>query len=492
MADALAPNGSTVRLAPDVYLRTPGLTGTAAAYQPTGAGTRSLQDGVDAFVAAVERNDVQETLTVEIENPRELDAGSGTRAIAAEDAIELEVPAPADDEGQFLLYVSEDGALSWHLPEGTATDLDAMRGGPTRTFRIPRAVTHIEAAPGQRGLVGALGKKVLKLFAFKIIEVVGEKLGSAIAKRYEDSKRPHRLHVLEGWGEGGPVLTEATGEVLRSYGGRPTLLLIHGTFSSIRGGFGAFDRDTFATLSQRYGGQVLAFDHPTMSRGPEQNAAWLGDLLREHDAELEVDLITHSRGGLIGRVLAESSNLGASADVVTVNRAAFVAGPFEGTDLAHTSHHAALIDRVSNLLRFAPDNGVTDVLEMLIPALKHLALGISDGLPGLISMDPGGDFLTGRLNRGGTTQSTYFSAAADFEPGSVAGLAQFVFDTGADRVFGSKGNDLVVPRDGAHTVTGPHGFQIADPLLFESQDAVWHSSYWGQPRMNEALLTWLT
>ena len=51
---------------------------------------------------------------------------------------------------------------------------------------------------------------------------------------------------------------------------------------------------------------VLGFDHWTLSKSPDENAELLANQLRAFDADLmtggRVDLVTHSRGGLVGRV----------------------------------------------------------------------------------------------------------------------------------------------------------------------------------------------
>lgn len=491
MAEPLNPAGTPVELHPRLVIRTPGLTGTAHVLEAASVGTRAADEASPALVDALAANEVVEDLTVEIQEPREEGTGSGSRAVAGDDAIELEVADPGEAFGQIVLYVSEDGALSWHFPERVGDGRGPVRGSSTLTYRIPRTVTPTPSAPGQRGIAGAVGKKILKVLAFRLLREGSTWVGRRFAEHLEDRHRPHRLHLVEP-GPGGPVLTEAPTDLLGGWSDRRSLLLVHGTFSSIRGGFGTFRPSTLEQLHARYEGRVLAFDHPTVSRSPVDNARWLGERLRSDDLRLDVDLITHSRGGLVGRVLAEESDLAATAEVISVHRAAFVACPHAGTQLANIDHHSALVDRISNLLQFVPDNGVTDILEIAIAVLKQIAVGVLDGLPGLTSMDPRGTFLTEQLNVGAGTSADYFAAGSNFEPRPGSPLGQFAFDVGADVVFGRSPNDLVVPRDGVHVVDGPNGFTIADPVLFESAAAVHHSGYWRNDAMNDALLRWLT
>lgn len=491
MAEVLNPQGTPVELHPGIVIRTPGLTGTAEVYVAVSEGTRAADGVKPDLAAALAANEISEDFTIEIQEPRELDTGTGSRAVAGDDAIELEVANPGEAYGQIVFYMSENEAVSWHFPEGTDGDQPTVRGSSSLTYRIPRAVTPTPDTVGQRGLAGAAGKKILKVLTFKLIREGAKWVGRRFAEHLENKHRPHRLHLVKP-GRDGPLLADAPTTLLKSWAGARTLLLVHGTFSSTAGCFATFPHNTLQDLHTRYDGRVLAFDHPTISRSPVDNARWLGDRLRANGIHLDVDLITHSRGGLVGRVLAENTNLGATADALAVHRAALVACPNAGTALAAVGKHSAMVDRISNLLQLFPDNGVTDVLEVAIAVLKQIAVGVVDGLPGLTSMDPQGPFLTQSLNAGPGPTATYFAAGSNFEPAEGSPLHQIAFDAGADIVFGGTTNDLVVPRDGTHHVPGANGFSIANPLLFDSPAIVHHSGYWKRPEMNAALLDWLT
>lgn len=87
----------------------------------------------------------------------------------------------------------------------------------------------------------------------------------------------------------------------------PILIFVHGTFSSTAGSFSDLWTSyplTIAKLIEHYRGQVYGFDHYTLSKSPEQNAL---DLYRVLPKNATVHLVTHSRGGLVGEVLARSS-----------------------------------------------------------------------------------------------------------------------------------------------------------------------------------------
>lgn len=71
----------------------------------------------ESLLEALRRNDVTETLTVEIREPAEHSRGSGSRARGSSDDMVLEVRDPGEGFARVVLYESEDGVVSWHFPE---------------------------------------------------------------------------------------------------------------------------------------------------------------------------------------------------------------------------------------------------------------------------------------------------------------------------------------------------------------------------------------
>ncbi|MEA3411595.1 MAG: CHAT domain-containing protein [Pseudomonadota bacterium] len=86
--------------------------------------------------------------------------------------------------------------------------------------------------------------------------------------------------------------------------GEPMLLLIHGTGSTAMGSFGdlwsAEQIGSWAECLRRYGEQVYAFEHRTLSESPIENAR---DLVRRLPRGATLHLVSHSRGGLVGELL---------------------------------------------------------------------------------------------------------------------------------------------------------------------------------------------
>ena len=240
--------------------------------------------------------------------------------------------------------------------------------------------------------------------------------GDYFAHRWETAKRPYRLRFFTPDDYQLPEPPPFDGNAWERIGVGRALLLLHGTFSRAHSGFGSFDGEALATLHQRYDGRVFAFDHFTISEDPRQNAEWLVRAMPD-GARLDLDILCHSRGGLVGRVLAErQSEMSLGSRSLAVRHVVFAATPNAGTVLANPDHFGALIDSVTNILQFVPDNGVTEVLETVITAAKHIAVGAMKGLEGLQSMRPGGDFFRSSTPGLGETAPTMPSPRTSSRP----------------------------------------------------------------------------
>lgn len=489
----LNPDGLWVELSPNVRINTPGLRGEVVGYKAGSSGMRGAEQTRPELLAALEHNDMAEDVTLEITDAVEVSLPEGSRGAGGDDDMTVEFPDPGEGFAQVVLYESEDGVISWHLPQEHNTGV-TTRGANTLSYRIPRTVafTDPDDTGAQRGFLGAIGSKIIKALSFRLLNAgakwVGEEYGRTIEARY----KPHELvrYTPDCYAQEKPqLLTPA--EVSALPQGR-ALLLVHGTFASAYGAFHRLPADTFSALYQRYGGRVFALNHPTVASSPIENVAWLANQLKGLGLPpLEVDVLAHSRGGLVGRVLTEQPALGQIAGRLVVRNLVMVGTPNAGTALADVKHLGQLLDRFSTLLQLAPDNGITDALDVILSVVKQLATGFVSGLDGLMSMNPSGAFLTRILNVPGGTDARYFAAASNFEPPTGAKLLSIARNAGTDLVFGPSHNDLVVPTEGVFTVPGANEFPIAEPLVFDAADHVDHSGYWTQPKLAEKMATWL-
>lgn len=488
----LNSNGAPVDVG-GITLRTPGLRGTATSTQPANPDLRGAAELTPELDEALRKEGMEAEYTVEISDTREVPAPTGeTRSTSYDEpAIEIEVPAPGEGWGQIVLAVDESGVVTWNFSVSSTADGDLTRGGGggTDTFVIRRCVPDETSDPGDRGPIGTLGRKVLKVLVYPLVEEIAGEVGEAYAKRWESKNRPYRIRDFAPDNYQSPEAAPIEGAAWEQLGSGRALLLLHGTFSRAHNGFGGFSPEDFENLYRRYEGRVFALDHFTLSEDPRQNAEWF---LRQipDGATLDLDVLTHSRGGLVGRVLAERQgefSLGSRS--LRVGKMVFAATPNNGTVLANPDHFGALIDSMTNLLMFVPDNGVTEMLETVITAAKHIAAGAVNGLAGLQSMRPGGEFIT-ELNAGPKGDTNYFALAANFEP-TNHGWKVFAKDRLMDAIFKDTENDLVVPTGGVHEANTSGYFPIADPLVFASADGISHSDFFRNRKAVDQILTWL-
>lgn len=398
-----------------------------------------------------------------------------------------------------MLDIGVDGVWTLHLPtetphgaggggRGERTNRYALPAGPT----TPPPGAKDEAGPagaGSRGLLGTLGRRVIKVLLFRVLEGAGGLAAERMARRWEDEKRVHRLRWFRAGSQrdairGVPTLSAAD---LRTLGSGRALLLVHGTSSLSHSGPGGLPDSVLAALAAHYDDRVFAFDHPTLSYDPVENARWFAAQLPD-DVSLDLDVVAHSRGGLVTRVLAERPDLaGVGGSRVRVGAAVLVGTPNAGTALAAPEELGTLLDVVTNVLGHAPDNPVTDVLEVAMTALKHLAVGALHGLDGLASMNPKGGWPDRTFRHGAPLRASYRGIGSNYEPLPGSTIGRLVRDAGLDLLFAAD-NDLIVPTDG--TCHSPM-LTIAETKIFTAADAVDHSGYWSSPAVGAQLLKWL-
>ena len=312
----------------------------------------------------------------------------------------------------------------------------------------------------------------------------------------------------------------------------PLLVFIHGTASYTTGSFGdlrAAAREAqldWDRLEARYGERIYGFEHRTFSESPIENALLLARTL---PAGAQIDLVTHSRGGIVGDLLSldcgdlertrqlidgyrrfrtpdnrnakdldeadarDRGDLLALATELRARRFAIgryvrVAAPVNGTLLAGANLDLFL----SSLLTLF---GVVSTLQAspFYLALKRIVIEIArnradaNRVPGLEAMLPSS--AVSRLLRLAAPQK-------DMRLGVIAGdiegasrfrrLVEFLADWA---IFERNDNDLVV--DTASMDTG-----LARPdnarRLFVQGPAVSHFNYFGNAESRAALAGWLT
>lgn len=222
---------------------------------------------------------------------------------------------------------------------------------------------------------------------------------------------------------------------------RRVLLYVHGFASSIAAGGGALLVPQFA---EHYDA-ILAYDHPTVGISPLDNARELLAMIPD-DLQLSVDLVAHSRGGLVIRSLVELLDWTPKLRPV---RLVTAGSPHAGTRLADPEHWDRLVSMTMTLGSWLASAGGGAIWgpKLLEFVLKAAAQGIFS-LPGLGAMIPGGEFLQ-RLNAAGALgmndRVRYAAVTSSFAIDDVAqqGFRQ-AFMALAVQAFMGEPNDLVV------------------------------------------------
>lgn len=202
------------------------------------------------------------------------------------DALENDVfEFVMDDDSQWFVRAEDlaDNLRRSYQARGVETDPNVIV--------IP---AQFETQPGTRSLLTEAAKHKLMRF---YTNWAGEVAVKIIAEKME-SKLRTGLHQL---GKNFELLELPDFKTAPS---EPYLLLLHGTASDVVGAFKSFtekDRTTWEKIYGAYGGRVLAFEHKTLSESPLKNTR---DLLESLPEGITLDLVSHSRGGLIGEVLA--------------------------------------------------------------------------------------------------------------------------------------------------------------------------------------------
>lgn len=285
------------------------------------------------------------------------------------------------------------------------------------------------------------------------------------------------------------------------------LLFIHGTFSKNE----MFLDELPATTegqellkkiqNKKNYDQVLAFDHPTLALSPVLNAMDLARIFA--DSKADVDVITHSRGGLVTRWWLERYDSRARGK----SRAVLVGSPLAGTSLAAAPRLRAAVNLLTNVARVLEKGGqlasttfpfftvVTGLLRVIASAgtiaaktpVFDAAVALIPGLMGQ-SMVSNNEELN-RLNRDCTIAPDYFAVRSDFKPTDpgwefwkyFVNVGERAADWAADLVFEHE-NDLVVDTASMTVLAKPpHAASIVKFYDFKQNDKVFHTKYFCQP-----------
>lgn len=231
--------------------------------------------------------------------------------------------------------------------------------------------------------------------------------------------------------------------------GLKTLLLIHGTANKVikQDGTGSFadllrpDRTTSYSWLQRIirdGGyqQVIGFDHPTLIEEPAQNAAWLKSRLGDTPFSYPLDVITTSRGGLLGKYIANDRQGNLKIPIRRVIPVACANGVDYLTNLDG-------VMRWVRVLRVLAGLTGDRAKAAMVSALAQLPKDYIRNLPGLRVQCPGHPALNYILQARPVGNTVYFPVVGDFIPGNHHQLKGIFINLLPGRFLGPN-NDWVV------------------------------------------------
>lgn len=331
------------------------------------------------------------------------------------------------------------------------------------SFVLPAFHDETEAAFPLTIAAQGTTRRVLRVLTWPIQPILSAG-APAIAGRWERLRRPHQLAQYTGKGQWRVPDWRALGD-------GAVLLLLHDTFSTPQAAFSDWIGDaSFTAVHQQFGGRCLAFTHPTLVSGIEENLKWLVT----HLAQLPgpIDIVAHGRGGLLARVIAADGRM-------PLRRVCLVGTPNNGTVLARYGNMARFLDGHVAMLARTPASLAQPTLEGALCMLRFVALGGAAPLPGIEALQPDNVSRSpsGVLKPGA---QQWFTVGAEF---AMTGG----HPNGALHEFSFTPNDLVVPSDGCHDI----GVAVSDSLFLGGGE-VHHHNYFASQRVRNRLASWLT
>ena len=246
---------------------------------------------------------------------RDPHASAGERPVAPGWQAETHVLSGARGMGssRVTLDIGADDVVELLLCDGSSLlagslDLPRYLGPAAARDGAPAAIEvglslHPQGArppPGaSRDGLGAWMLRALRVYR----SGAGAMTALAAAGAFQDRQLEHRLGLYRCGMEAGAMTPVAS----LPAGPEPVLLLLHGTASSTQRSFGALWRHGLAPqLAALYGNRIYGYEHRSLSESPIQNALALVRLLPPGAV---LHLLAHSRGGLVGELLARAQRI---------------------------------------------------------------------------------------------------------------------------------------------------------------------------------------
>ena len=424
--------------------------------------------------------------------------GSTVRGITETHEIDI-------DKDDLVELVFNDDTV-WYCNNNTLDEVfpeaETVKRSGNTTFEIPAALTNADA---ERGIAGSILLKGLNIFAKKAITAKVKDIASDLEKK--------QLENMSG------LYTIDANFQLQEFSPSPDdktyLLFLHGTGSSTKGSFGELvNTELWKYIVSAYGNNILAFQHETLTKSPLQNVL---DLVKALPKNISFDIISHSRGGLVGDTLArfcntnenikgfddneiaylkksgdrandlaniEAIKAGLANKKVRVNKFIRVACPAQGTTLAskRMDHFFNVTFNLIGLASGIAANPAYGAFKNLIATVIDCKNEV-DVLPGVEAMNPDSPFIK-------VLNSPATNVVLDQQLLIVSGNCKTKFNLKAlliivSKLFYLKDNDLVVNTRSMYS-----GTKRETPVqyLFDEATDVDHFHYFKNKKTNDGIM----
>ncbi len=335
-----------------------------------------------------------------------------------------------DDEGAVVYYQHSDvdkyrdddadteAEIEYILPQPTTTEVGTTRDRLTYHFPIiPSGVDEDENNPEYVRFTGQDRETsfIIKILTFKRHKLKEQHLlveaintlnvkaagNNALHRKYGEDK--YKLLVYNASkNDFDPVEADAIDF------DKKTLLLIHGTFSSIHGSYGGtyLDPDNLILkklIEDNVFEQIIGFNHPTITHNAKQNANILYEFLGDNRFKEPISLVGTSRGALVCKYLA--------SDPVNTN---FIVDRILTYSGANGVHYFSAAKGVVHFFKILKKTA--GPAGKVLTAFAQFSAEFFLSQPGSLQMKPGHESLTDILDAKPLSPSTrYQCVAADWD-----------------------------------------------------------------------------
>lgn len=337
---------------------------------------------------------------------------------------------------------SQDGVFEYILPQ--TVDPVGKKDRITYLFDVP-----------EKSVDGPF-QTVIKVMTFKSAVTLKSTVGD-VKDKLRELDNPYGIKLFDG--PTNTFIAIADKDIATKIDKtKKTLLLIHGTISTIAKSYGDLynsGKKTAATTAHDWlqkailgGGkyeQIIGFDHPTIVDSPQTNADTLFKMLAPLGSfSKTVDVITTSRGGLVGKCVVNKNQ-----NVFQVERVATVACA-NGVELLNTGQ---ALGRMFGMIRYIDQEPISKAALLLLQLVVKVALD----QPGIKIMDKDNPELQAlRVAPPFNKQMRYLPLCGDYKLEGQHPVGWKFFDVLLDGLMKDPHHDWVVETD--FQVIMPPGF----------------------------------